>query len=144
MLYAFVAFLSVTDIFINSVSFTELTVILSLNSSSVSSIPKFEITCLVTFLLFTNSLYVDTNLEFNVISLVVIVLVLEFALSDVANNNVVEDVYLGVTNPTEYIIPISIKIIVISIILTFLSQNNITNSFKSISSIFLSPFIFRI
>ena len=100
MLYAFVAFLSVTDIFINYVSFTELTVILFLNSSSVSSIPKFEITCLVTFLLFTNSLYVDTNLEFNVISLVVIVLVLEFALSDVAKNNVVEDVYLGVTNPT--------------------------------------------
>ena len=61
-----------TVISISSVSFTELTVIFFLKLSSFTSMFKFDITFLNTFLLFTNSLYVDTNFEFSVTSVVVI------------------------------------------------------------------------
>ena len=61
---------------------------------------KFEITVLTNLLLFTSLLYVETNFEFSVTSVVVIeesvpaLLGAEF----VANSNVVEAWYLGVTN----------------------------------------------
>ncbi len=51
------------------------------NSSSLIVVPKFKfvITCLITFLLFTSSLYVDTNFEFTVMSVAVdVVIVFEF------------------------------------------------------------------
>ena len=87
----------VTDIFINSVSFTELTDIFSLSSSSSTFNLKFDITLLNTSLVFNNSLYVDTNFEFNVISVVVIVFVSLSAFpSDVASTRVAEDVYSGI------------------------------------------------
>ena len=71
----------VTVIFIISVSFTALTVTLFFNSSSLIVVPKFKfvITCLITFLLFTSSLYVDTHVEFTVMSVAVdVVIVFEF------------------------------------------------------------------
>ena len=90
-----------TVISISSVSFTELTVIFFLKLSSFTSMFKFDITFLNTFLLFTNSLYVDTNFEFSVTSVVVI----EFALSvpavfsEPVRTKVVEELYFGVVNP---------------------------------------------
>ena len=61
-------------------------------------IPTLEITSLIMLLLCTSALYVDTNFEFNVTSVVVIVLVL-LDVFPVANKSVVDDVYLGFTNP---------------------------------------------
>ena len=130
ILHAFVAFSSVTAISINSVSLTELTVISFFNSSSPISIPKFDITSLIILLLLINSLYVGTSFEFNVISVVVIVPVDCVEFDDVVNISVVFDVYLGVTNPIVYIIPINMNITTISAIRSFLFQKKIINSFK--------------
>ena len=68
----------VTEILIISVFFSCVTVILFFRSSSSKLIPKFDITCLRTLLLCTSVLYVDTNFEFRVISVVVIVVSDEF------------------------------------------------------------------
>ena len=106
------------------------------SSDSLKSIDKFEITGLNTLLLFISTLYVDTNFEFNVISVVVIVSVFPVEFSDFPKSSVVDDVYTGVTNPIVYITPINMNIATISSIFTFLFQNNISNSFKSNSSIF--------
>ena len=97
----YAAFSFVTVIFITSVSSTDFTDTFFLSSSSFTSIPKFDITCLNTLLLFTSSLYVETNFEFNVTSVVVI----EFALSvpadfsDPVRTKVVDELYFGVVNP---------------------------------------------
>ena len=89
---AIVASSFVTVIFINSVSFTEVTWILFLSTSSSRLIFKLDFTCLNMFLLFINSLYVDTSLEFNVMSVVVMVFVCLLLFPD-ANTSVVDELY---------------------------------------------------
>ena len=56
-----VAFSFDTDIFIISVSFSCVTVMLFFNSSSLMFIPTLEITSLIMLLLCTSALYVDTT-----------------------------------------------------------------------------------
>ena len=87
---------------------------------------KFDITFLNTFLLFTNSLYVDTNFEFSVTSVVVIEFVASCVFSplDVANTNVVDAVYIGFINPIVYIPPIIANKIINNMICIFLFQKN--------------------
>ena len=73
------------------------------------------------------------NLEFKVISVVVIVLPLSSSLfSCPAKTNVVHEVYFGVTNVIVYIIPITVNIATINIILIFkcITTYNYTITFK--------------
>ena len=74
-----------------SASSTAVTLTLFFNVSSSISNDRFDITSLITFLLPTSLLYVDTNFEFNVTSVVVIEPVPVLSADEfVANNNVVE------------------------------------------------------
>ena len=103
---------------------------------------KFEITCPNTFLLFTNSLYVETSLEFNVTSVVVIVFVCVPLEPEPANSNDVEALYLGVVNPTVYITPIAININTTNIICAFLFQNIMSVLISNLYCINLSYIVF--
>ncbi|MNT57066.1 hypothetical protein D3C72_1944130 [compost metagenome] len=113
-----------------------------LSTFSSVDIPKFSITCLITLLLFINSLYVATNFELRVISVVVIVSDPEVAVLSVAaatKTSVVDAEYIGVIRYAVYIYPTTTNIAVKSTIKTFFSQNILNNSCKSISSICFSP-----
>ena len=125
-----------TEISINSVSSVAVTLTLFFNTSSSIFKDKLDITFLITLSLFTSLLYVETNFEFNVTSVVVIDV--EPALTDeefVASNKLVFATYLGFTHVDVYIMPITAEIATTNIICIFFSQNICNNSFKSSSSI---------